>query len=93
MGRLRERQSRNWPALSARIAEGLEEIARLGYTRSVGSWHEDINGVAVPVRQGAHGRALSIACGAPSRHLPPEKLAQVGAELVPLAASLSSPAP
>lgn len=91
LDRLRARHSRAWPALAARIRDSLDEIARLGFTRSIGSWHEDINGVAVPLRLGAHGRPLSIACGAPSRHLPPEKLEAVGAELVPLAARLSNP--
>lgn len=90
---LRARHSKNWPAISAAIAEAEQEVAATGYTRSVGSWHTDINGVAVPFRPRGASAAMSIACGAPSRHLPAEKLSEIGRELSALASTFSRPDP
>lgn len=77
---LSRRHAKHWNAISAQIAEGVEEHRARGYTTSKGSWMTDINGVAVALPN-RDGEALALSCGAPARHLPRTKMDEIGHEL------------
>lgn len=89
MPALEARHAKNWNAISTAIDAALQEIDEKGYTTSIGSWHTDINGVAVPIVS-SDGESYSIACGAPSRHLSSKKIKDIGEEIARLAATLSA---
>lgn len=85
---LRKRHEKHWSSLAAKIRAGLAEIEAKGYTTSRLGWQSDINGVAVPIVPMGGSPVLAISCGAPSKHLPPDKLAAVGERLVSVAATV-----
>lgn len=87
MPSLAMRHAKNWDSILASIDAAIHEFNQKGYTTSIGSWHTDINGVAVPISS-SDGESFSIACGAPSQHLSPEKIEIIGQEIAQLGASL-----
>lgn len=87
-GYLAKRHEKHWNSLATKIRAGIAEVETKGYTTSRKGWHSDINGVAVPVVPMGGSPVLAISCGAPSKHLPPEKLAAVGESLVSVAATV-----
>ena len=82
---LRNRHSKHWPKISAKIDEGMRQYRERGYTWSLASWRTDINGVAVPFVLPGGSAVLVIACGAPARHLPRRKMDEIGRHLTRIA--------
>lgn len=78
-----------WPQLVQHVDRGLSEIAEQGFALSLGNWHADVHGVAVPLRPSDQLGAMSIACGAPRAHTPLSRLRELGQELVRLSTTLS----
>ncbi|EKF18873.1 transcriptional regulator [Nitratireductor pacificus pht-3B] len=88
MKALQVRDEEDWPQAAEAITKGLDAIAVLGFSRSVGGWQTDVNSVATPFRSPFHDGAMSIACSAPAGHLPEERLDEIGDELLVLAGLL-----
>lgn len=78
---LRLRHTKHWPDISAKIDEGVRQFGERGYTWSVASWRQDINGVAVPLAC-VEGPPLVLSCGAPARHLPRRTMDEIGRRLI-----------
>lgn len=89
MGHLRQRHAKHWPDISAKIEEGLRQFGERGYTWSVASWRQDINGVAVPLMP-AEGPPLALSCGAPARHLPRRTMDEIGRRLIAVRDAVSA---
>jgi DNA-binding IclR family transcriptional regulator len=69
------------------IMDGIEttssQLETRGFCISIGGWHADINGVAVPISAAELDRLFVINCGAPAYMFPKQKLLnEVGPELV-----------
>lgn len=78
---LRLRHAKHWADISAKIDEGVRQFGERGYTWSVASWRQDINGVAVPLTC-VEGPPLVLSCGAPARHLPRRTMDEIGRRLI-----------
>lgn len=78
---LRLRHAKHWANISAKIDEGVRQFGERGYTWSVASWRQDINGVAVPLIC-VEGPPLVLSCGAPARHLPRRTMDEIGRRLI-----------
>jgi len=87
-GYLKKRHERHWSNLATMIRAGIAEVEAKGYATSRDGWLTDINGVAVPIVPMGGSPVLAISCGAPSHHLPLDKLAIVGERLVSVAAKV-----
>lgn len=65
------------------------EYEQLRFCSSVGDWHDDIHGIAVPIHVPELGGVLSINVGAPAYLMPKERMmTEVGPELVRTAAEV-----
>ena len=90
MAALERHHGGDWSHLAQHVEQGLSEIEEQGFALSLGNWHEDVHGVAVPLRPSGQLSAMSIACGAPRAHTPPSRLRELGQELLHLSAALST---
>ncbi|MCC5857471.1 MAG: IclR family transcriptional regulator [Ectothiorhodospiraceae bacterium] len=89
MKELERRHSKHWTELRRGIEADIEHVERIGYTRSEGGWHTDINGVACPLRLGPGDPVRAISCGAPARHLPRRKMDVIGRRLLEVARDIA----
>ncbi|WP_210191696.1 MULTISPECIES: IclR family transcriptional regulator [Rhodomicrobium] len=85
------RSGEDWPRVRDGIERGREQIARWGFTISVGEWQDDINGVGVPfVPQDGSG-VLAFNCGAPAFMLAPARLQhEIGPHMVDMVRSVET---
>ncbi|MEQ9248867.1 MAG: IclR family transcriptional regulator [Nitratireductor sp.] len=90
LGSLECHHAAEWNVLSPQIERGLVEIAGSGFTLSLGGWHPDVHGVAVPFKPSDQAAAMSLGCGVPKGQLPLPRLKELGGELVKLSALISS---
>lgn len=81
-------EKERWPELLPKIRKALSDYARTGYVINIGSLHQQINAVAVPVKSENGSVLLSLSSGGISQLFDHEKLVEVGQELKLLAARL-----
>lgn len=87
--RLLKRYADEADEVQAAIAAARAEYAKHGFCSSVGNWHEDVNGIAAPIRWPAMADTLVLNCGAPASLLPRKRmLEEVGPRLVEAARSI-----
>lgn len=79
----------DWERTEHRLRAALEGFDRTGYIINMGSLHERINGVAVPVVSPDGQTVLALSSGGIGEIFQPAKLKEVGLELKGLAAKLS----
>jgi DNA-binding IclR family transcriptional regulator len=75
-----------WPAPTDRtitdreaLARELEQVRARGWATAVGELEEGLNGVAVPVRDGAGRCVAALSVSGPAYRLPPDRLADAAA--------------
>lgn len=59
---LRHRHGEAWPTVGQKLHQALAEADKTGYCVSLGTFHPDINSVAMPLR-GPTGEVFSVNCG------------------------------
>ncbi|MFC5586262.1 IclR family transcriptional regulator [Nitratireductor kimnyeongensis] len=79
-----------WDVMQRQVEQGLGEIAGTGFTLSLGGWHPDIHGVAVPLKPSGQPAIMSLGCCAHRGQMPVPRLKELGKELVRLASTLTS---
>jgi DNA-binding IclR family transcriptional regulator len=79
----------NWPRIKDSIEEAVEQVAKRGFTVSIGEWQEDINGVGVPFIPDDGSGILAFNCGAPAFRLDRSRLEnELGPRLVGMVQSI-----
>jgi DNA-binding IclR family transcriptional regulator len=77
-----------WPPLEQRIRAAIDDYQRSGYVINLGSLHEHINAVAVPIVSQDGSHVLALSSGGISQIFDLPTLAEIGSELKDLAAKL-----
>lgn len=82
---LRDAEPDDWQRHAEAVPAAIDDLARLGYTRSRGDWLRDVHAVAVPMRSPIDGEILVFNCGVPAARMTPRKLDQdMGPRLIAL---------
>lgn len=81
-----------WPQLRDGIMRSVEEVRTRGFCSSIGSWHPQVNAVAVPYRPPQHDLpVMAFTCGGPSYILTPERLERnLGPRLVDMVSKIAA---
>jgi DNA-binding IclR family transcriptional regulator len=74
LAKLQTQMKGEWKSARRRLDAAADEIGKLGYCATVGLWHEDINGVAVPVRLAGDNSVYAINIGVPNFLMDLDKL-------------------
>jgi len=87
---LRLARGSDWPGLEADLRVALEERARCGWCLSAGSFHREINSVAVAMRD-PRGEVMVFNCGGPAFSFSEERLRrEVGPALVEMVRGIAA---
>jgi DNA-binding IclR family transcriptional regulator len=73
---LRKHHGADWPVLAAKVAEAMEEYARLGFICNFAKSHRDVNAIGVPVVSPDGRRVMALTCGGAKSSLSTERLMQ-----------------
>ena len=89
MAELRQDKKIDFAEIAPKLEEALAAFETKGYIINIGSLHERINSVAVPVKSSDGSTVLSLSSGGIEPIFQPDKLATIGEDLKVLAAKLS----
>jgi DNA-binding IclR family transcriptional regulator len=91
MQHLARREGENWPKLESRIESAVRDVRERGFTVSMGEWHQDVTGVAVPVVPADRSGVFAFNCGAPAFQISRQRLEEdIGPRLVNLARTVEA---
>lgn len=76
---LRLRYDDDWPTVLAGVEAAVAEYERYGYCSSIGDWHKDINGIAVPIAAPSGEPVRIFNLGGPAYALSEEELRETQA--------------
>jgi len=89
MGHLARREGERWPAIRAGIEQAVDDVAKRGFTVSVGDWHADVSAVGVPYIATDGSGVFAFNCGAPNFQMSRARLeADIGPRLVNMVRNL-----
>ena len=74
LDRLRPHHGDEWPTLLQGLRQAERDLAERGYCLSLGDWHKDINGIAVPIVEPGTGTVYAINLGGPAYMLGEDSL-------------------
>jgi len=84
------RLTMNSPATVADLLNALRETREQGWAVNLGDSEKDIHAVAAPILRGESEATLALACTGPAGRMPPDRLQELGAALVRIAADFSA---
>jgi DNA-binding IclR family transcriptional regulator len=85
---LAQRHTAQWQSLEGPLKKALELFSSTGFVTNLGHMHPRINSVAVPVWSPDGQSVLSLSCGGINDVFTPERLPQIGRDLLGLAERL-----
>lgn len=74
---LRRYYADQWPTISGKLQEAIDEYSHTGFVNNFGKSHTDVNAIGVPVIAPHGGRTLALTCGGAISSFSPETLTQV----------------
>jgi DNA-binding IclR family transcriptional regulator len=82
---MRRQAGKGWPKVRAGLERAISDVAKRGFTLSIGEWERDINAVGVPLMAPDGSGAFAFNCGAPSFQFTRERIeSDIGPRLVNL---------
>jgi DNA-binding IclR family transcriptional regulator len=91
LAELKVQEKRRWSESQRRIASAENELAKRGYCTSIGTWNEDINGIAAPFRMVGESTVYAVNIGWPAFFIHEDTIHEVhGPKLLAMMADLES---
>jgi DNA-binding IclR family transcriptional regulator len=86
LAKLCDEQPADWQAHNKKVAQAVQDILKLGFTRSMGDARPEIHACAVPLRTRIDGDIVVVNCGVPAYRLKAGELEQsIGPHLLAVA--------
>ena len=83
LGYIKRQAGKSWPRVRAGVERAVSDVAKRGFTLSIGEWERDINAVGVPLMAPDGSGGFAFNCGAPSFQFTRERLeGDIGPRLV-----------
>jgi DNA-binding IclR family transcriptional regulator len=85
LGYMKRQAGKSWLRVRAGLERAISDVAKRGFTLSIGEWERDINAVGVPLIAPDGSGAFAFNCGAPAFQFTRERLeSDIGPRLVNL---------